>query len=162
LKNGREQVEIVALYEELGSYRAVATLVGCDHKTVKRYVEFAGGLGQLAPTRQRARVTDEYRYLVRERVEQSRGRITARRLLRLLRAAGYQGSERSLRRAVAEEKRAFGEREARAAACSGRGARVRGSGCCATGARRARWIRRRGRGRCRSSARCSAIRGTAS
>jgi transposase len=114
LKNGREQVEIVALYEELGSYRAVAALVGCDHKTVRRYVELAGGLGQLAPTRQRARVTDEYRYLIRERVEQSRGRVTARRLLRLLRAAGYRGSERSLRRAVAEEKRAFGEREARA------------------------------------------------
>jgi transposase len=33
--------------------------------------------------------------------------------LRLLRAAGYEGSERSLRRAVAEEKRAFREREAR-------------------------------------------------
>lgn len=41
------------------------------------------------------------------------GRITARRLLRLLRAAGYEGSERSLRRAVREEKRAFREREAR-------------------------------------------------
>jgi hypothetical protein len=51
--------------------------------------------------------------LIRERVEQSRGRITARRLLRVLRAAGYDGSERSLRRAVAEEKRAFNERAAR-------------------------------------------------
>jgi hypothetical protein len=50
LKSGREQVEIIALYEELGSYQAVAALVGCDHKTVKRYVELAGELGQLAPT----------------------------------------------------------------------------------------------------------------
>jgi transposase len=114
LKSGREQVEIVALYEELGSYRAVAAVVGCDHKTVKRYVESAGELGQLAPMRQRARITDDYRYLIRERVEQTRARITARRLLRLLRAAGYEGSERSLRRAVAEEKRAWREREARA------------------------------------------------
>jgi transposase len=113
LKSGREQVEIVALYEELGSYRAVAALVGCDHKTVKRYVGLAGELGQLAPARRRARVTDDYRGLIRERVEQTRGRVTARRLWRLLRAAGYEGSERSLRRAVAEEKRAFGEREAR-------------------------------------------------
>jgi len=110
LKSGREQVEIVALYEELGSYRAVAAVVGCDHKTVKRYVELAGELGRLAPTATRARVTDEFRELIRERVEQSRGRITARRLLS---AAGYEGSERSLRRAVAEEKRAFGERQAR-------------------------------------------------
>jgi transposase len=113
LKKGREQVEIIALYEELGSYRAVAALVGCDHKTVKRYVELAGGLGQLAPTRRRARVTDDYRGLIAERVEQTRGRITARRLLRLLRAAGYEGSERSLRRAVRDEKRAFRERETR-------------------------------------------------
>jgi hypothetical protein len=44
LKGGREQVEIIALYEELGSYRAVAALLGCDHKTVKRYVELAGEL----------------------------------------------------------------------------------------------------------------------
>jgi len=36
VKSGREQVEVIALYEELGSYRAVAALVGCDHKTVKR------------------------------------------------------------------------------------------------------------------------------
>jgi hypothetical protein len=41
LKRGREQVEIIALDEELGSYRAVAALLGCDHKTVKRYVELA-------------------------------------------------------------------------------------------------------------------------
>jgi transposase len=101
------------LYEELGSYRAVAALVGCDHTTVKRYVELAGELGQLAPTRRRARITDEYRGLFAERVEQTRGRITARRLWRLLRAAGCEGSERSLRRAVAAEKRGFREREAR-------------------------------------------------
>jgi transposase len=113
LKSGREQVEIIALYEELGSYRAVAALVGCDHKTAKRYVELAGELGQLAPTRRRARVTDDYGELIAEKVEQTRGRITARRLWRLLRAAGYEGSERSLRRAVAEAKRAFREREAR-------------------------------------------------
>jgi hypothetical protein len=42
LKSGREQVEIIALYEELGSYRAVAALAGCDHKPVARYVELAG------------------------------------------------------------------------------------------------------------------------
>jgi transposase len=113
LKSGREQVEIVALYEELGSYRAVAALAGCDHKTVKRYVELAGELGQLAPVRRRARVTDDWLELIRVKVEQTRGRITARRLLRVARAADYGGSERSLRRAVAQEKRAWRERQAR-------------------------------------------------
>ena len=31
-----EELHVVNLYEELGSYRAVAALVGCDHKTSKR------------------------------------------------------------------------------------------------------------------------------
>ena len=35
----RERLAVVNLYEELGSYRAVAALVGCDHKTVKAWVE---------------------------------------------------------------------------------------------------------------------------
>jgi hypothetical protein len=42
MKSGRAQVEIIALSEELGSYRAVGALMGCDHKTVKRYVEASG------------------------------------------------------------------------------------------------------------------------
>ena len=109
----RRQVEVIALYEELGSYRAVAELVGCDHKTVKRYVELAGELGQQAPPRRRARLTDGFVELIGERIERTDGRVTARRLYRLLRAAGYTGSERSLRRAVAEQKRAFRERRAR-------------------------------------------------
>ncbi len=72
MRSGREQVEIIALYEELGSYRVVAALVGCDHKTVKRYVELAGEAGQRAPERHRARVTDDYLGLIREKVEQTR------------------------------------------------------------------------------------------
>jgi hypothetical protein len=40
--SGRERVEMIALCEELCSCRAVAALAGCDHKTVKRYVELAG------------------------------------------------------------------------------------------------------------------------
>jgi hypothetical protein len=60
MKNGRTQVEIIALYEELGSYRAVGALLGCDHKTVKRYVEAAGEAGQLAPVLVRSLVTDDF------------------------------------------------------------------------------------------------------
>ena len=32
-----ERLAVVNLYEELGSYRAVAAMVGCDHKTVKAW-----------------------------------------------------------------------------------------------------------------------------
>lgn len=112
MRTGREQVEMIALYEELGSYRAVAAIVGCDHKTVKRYVELAGAQGQLAPVRHRARVTDPHAELIRSRIEKAQGKITAKRLLRVLRAAGYQGSARSLRRAVAAEKAAYRRRMA--------------------------------------------------
>jgi transposase len=34
-----ERLVVVNLYEDLGSYRAVAELTGCDHKTVKAWVE---------------------------------------------------------------------------------------------------------------------------
>ncbi len=112
MKSGRTQVEIIALYEELGSYRAVGALMGCDHKTVKRYVEAAGEAGQLARVLTRSRVTDGWAGLICERVEQTRGRVTARRLMRIVRAAGYAGSERSLRRAVAEAKEAWRAKQA--------------------------------------------------
>ncbi|MBA3358516.1 MAG: IS21 family transposase [Thermoleophilaceae bacterium] len=112
MKSGRTQVELIALYEELGSYRAVGALMGCDHKTVKRYVEAAGDAGQLAPVLARSRVTDDFAGLICERVEQTGGRVTARRLMRLVRAAGYEGSERSLRRAVADAKEAWRAKQA--------------------------------------------------
>jgi transposase len=112
MKSGRTQVELIALYEELGSYRAVGALLGCDHKTVKRYVDAAGEAGQFAPALRRSRVTDDFAGLIGERVEQTRGRITARRLMRLVRVAGYDGSERSLRRAVAAAKASWRARQA--------------------------------------------------
>jgi len=112
MKSERTQVELIALYEELGSYRAVGALLGCDHKTVKRYVQAAGEAGQLAPALRRARVTDDFADLIGERVQQTGGKVTARRLMRLVGAAGYQGSERSLRRALATAKEAWRQQQA--------------------------------------------------
>lgn len=112
MKSGRTQMEIIALYEELGSYRAVGALLGCDHKTAKRYVQAAGEAGHLAPVLRRSRLTDDFADPIAERVEQTHGKITARRLMRLVRAAGYEGSERSLRRAVAVAKDAWRAKQA--------------------------------------------------
>jgi hypothetical protein len=59
-----------------------------------------------------ARVTDDFAGLIAGRVEQTGGRVTARRLMRIMRAAGYGGSERSLRRALAEAKAAWRAKQA--------------------------------------------------
>lgn len=73
----------------------------------------AGDAGQFAPALARSRVTDDFAALIAERVEQTGGRVTARRLMRLVRAAGYDGSERSLRRAVAVAKERWRAKQAR-------------------------------------------------
>ena len=47
---------------------------------------------------------DDVAAIIAERVERTDGRISAKRLLPVVRAAGYEGSARNLRRAVAEAK----------------------------------------------------------
>ncbi len=99
-------MHIVAKYRELGSHRAAAKACGVDHKTVKRIVDrVERGEGD-APRRQppRARNYDVVVDLVRRRVAETRGRISAKRLLPVARAEGYAGSERNFRRVVAAAK----------------------------------------------------------
>ncbi|MGH3576266.1 MAG: IS21 family transposase [Mycobacterium sp.] len=94
---------MVNLYEELGSFRAVAEIVGCDHKTVKAHVL----RHQARQPLQRSSVADPYREVIGAKLDATSGRITAKVLFRSLRAAGYTGSARTLRRAVAEERNAW-------------------------------------------------------
>jgi transposase len=105
VKSAREKLEIINAYRELGSYRATAALCGTTHKTVRRIVERQQE-GPPPERRRRARSTDVVADLIAERVERTQGRISAKRLLQAARAAGYQGSDRSFRRAVAEVKAA--------------------------------------------------------
>src|SRR6266508_4996854 len=58
-------------------------------------------LGQRARSPRRARNTDQVSDLIARRIKQTDGRISAKRLLPEARAAGYQGSARNFRRAVA-------------------------------------------------------------
>ena len=99
MKTAREQLDILTTYGELESYRATAALCGTTHKTVRRVVERRSRAPLERPLRPRA--TDPYRDLIEKRVKATEGRISAKRLLPLCRAAGYDGSARSLRRAVA-------------------------------------------------------------
>jgi len=98
-------LDIINAYRELGSYRAAAKLCGTTHKTVRRVVERQ--LGAPRPERpRRPRGTDVVADLIAERVERTQGRISAKRLLVAARAVGFEGSDRSFRRAVAEAKAA--------------------------------------------------------
>ena len=99
MKTAREQLDILTTYTELGSYRATADLCGTTHKTVRRVVERRSRpMSERSP---RPKATDPYLGLIAKRIEATRGRISAKRLLPHCRAAGYTGSSRSLRRAVA-------------------------------------------------------------
>ena len=103
VKSARERLDIVNAYAELGSYRAAAELCGTTHKTVRRIIERhrAGTLGQRRRSPRRPRNTDQLTDLIARRIKQTDGRISAKRLLPEARAAGYQGSARNFRRAVA-------------------------------------------------------------
>ena len=96
-------MDIVNTYLELGSYRGAADLCGVDHKTVKRVVQRSQAKTVAAPrvTPRRGHNTDCATDLIWKKVKSTRGRITAKRLLPQARTAGYEGSARNFRRAVA-------------------------------------------------------------
>lgn len=97
-------MDIINAYQELGSYRAAAALCGTCHKTARQVVERWREEGLPGGKRERPRNTDGVKQLVAERVRASDGRISAKRLLPVAKAAGYMGSARNFRRVVAEAK----------------------------------------------------------
>ena len=111
MKNTREQLDILNAYRELGSYRAAARLCRTTDKTVKRVVQRleAGGPYERRP-RRLAPNTESVKGLIEEKVRATDGLISAKRLLPVVRAAGYRGSARNLRRAVQEAKAGWRQR----------------------------------------------------
>lgn len=105
--SARKIMDVVAAFEDVGTYRGAAAMCGVDPKTVKRKVE-AARAGRLDGEARRARVaknTDVVAGVVRGRVEDTKAKISAKRLLPVARAAGYTGSGRNFRRLVSAEKR---------------------------------------------------------
>ena len=96
-------MDIISAYRQVGSYRAAAELCGTTHKTVKRVVEKFEA-GDAPPRVERAHNYDAVAELVAERVKKSAGRMSAKRMLPIARAAGYDGSARNFRRLVADAK----------------------------------------------------------
>ncbi len=97
-------MDIISAYREVGTYRGAAAISGTTPKTVQRVI--AGHeSGEARPVRApRKHNYDEVVELVSERVEKTKGKITAKRLLPAAQAAGYAGSARNFRRLVSEQK----------------------------------------------------------
>lgn len=100
-------MDIVNAYEQLGSYRAAARLCGTTHKTVRRLIERREAGEEIMQYQPRPKATDPYLSLIEAKVRATQGRISAKRLLPQAQAAGYAGSARTFRRAVAEVKAAY-------------------------------------------------------
>lgn len=98
-------MDILSAYREVGSYRAAADICATTPKTVKRAVLADAARDAAAVIEVVAHNYDDVRDVVAERVAKTHGRITAKRLLPVAVAAGYDGSARNFRRLVAEEKK---------------------------------------------------------
>jgi transposase len=107
LKSAEEIMEILEAYDLTGSFRDAAELAGCSHHTVAAHVAAreAGGRSDWAAAR--PQLIDAYLDKVEEWVEHSNGKIRADKAHEKLLALGYEGSERTTRRAVATMKKDY-------------------------------------------------------
>ena len=103
MKSREEIMEILEAFDLTGSFRDAGELAGCSHHTVALWVarRDAGKLPDDGPQR-RERITDPFLGKIEEWVERSDGKIRADVAFDKLVALGYTGSERTVRRAVAE------------------------------------------------------------
>ncbi len=100
-------MDIIAAYQQVGTYRGAAAMCGTTHKTVRRIIERRRPAAGRRRGCRGAVTTTLVAELVAERVEATKGRISAKRLLPAAQAAGYAGSARNFRRLVAEAKKAW-------------------------------------------------------
>jgi transposase len=97
-------MDVLAAYREVGSYRGAAAVCGTTHKTVRRIVQAHEADGAAPARKERGHNYDDVSDLVAKKIESSKGRISAKRLLPAARTAGYGGSARNFRRLVASQK----------------------------------------------------------
>jgi len=140
LLSARKKLDVITAYREVGTYRGAAEMCGVTHKTVKRILE-----AQHAATERvdRRRNYESVRALVVAKVEVTKGKISAKRLLPEATASGYAGSARNFWRLVAQEKARY--RHGRPSAAHG-GRR--------SGAQVSTWS---STGACRTACMCSAL-----
>ena len=100
-------MEILEAYDLVGTYSGAARLAGCFKNTVKHYVERRASGGDLVEVAPRASVIDDYRDKIEELVDRSEGDIRADAVHEKLVAMGFDGSDRTTRRAVADAKQNY-------------------------------------------------------
>ncbi len=115
MKKAEEVMEILEAYDLTGSLRGAAKLAGCDHKTVAHWVaqrELAAGTTPVAE-RKRPAMGPLFAEKIDELVDRSSGKIRADAAHDKLVALGYEGSERTTRRWVADAKRRWRQKHGR-------------------------------------------------
>jgi hypothetical protein len=107
VKSAGEAVEILEAFDLTGSLRAASELAGCSPNTVARYVRRRELGRPSAESVPRSQLIDPHLAKVEEWVERSHGKVRADVVHDKLRALGFEGSERTTRRAVARAKKAY-------------------------------------------------------
>jgi hypothetical protein len=97
-------MDVIAAFQQVGSYRGAAQICGTTPKTVKRVIDRQEAGAGVSVRSLRDHNYDVVTELVARRVKDTSGRITAKRLLPVAHAAGYGGSARNFRRLVAAQK----------------------------------------------------------
>ncbi len=102
-------MEILEAFDLTRSLRDAAERAGCSHHTVARYVELrdAGRLPVRNEPRLRDRLIDPFLDKLEEWIERSDGKLRADVAFDKLVALGFAGSDRTVRRAVAQAQRSY-------------------------------------------------------
>jgi hypothetical protein len=84
-------MDIISAYQQAGTYRGAAAICGTTHKTVRRVIERAQAGGAPPVQKERERNYASVQELVAAQVVDSKGRMQAKQMLPVARAAGYGG-----------------------------------------------------------------------
>jgi transposase len=100
-------MEILEAFDLTRCPHLAAALAGCDPKTVDRYVELRDAGGNPFVRARRPRLIDPFLEKIEELVERSKAEVRADVVHERIVAMGFDGDERTTRRAVAEAKESY-------------------------------------------------------
>ncbi|HSS61626.1 MAG TPA: IS21 family transposase [Candidatus Limnocylindrales bacterium] len=106
-KKNEEIMEIFEAFDLTRCAWSAAELSGADAKTVQRYVGLRDAGRDPLEHARRARLIDSFVEKIEELVEESKGKVRADVVHDRLRVMGYEGNERTTRRAVHKAKLAY-------------------------------------------------------